>query len=91
MAETGDRVGLFPVHQTSEIMNNNYKWSSPHDWLIAKVQRHNDNNEVSEMQSLLQTLIYELDADKIQDLFQSDMDADGYFDPESEEEDTEEE
>lgn len=73
-------------------MSKKYKWASPHDWLIAKISRHNDANEVSELVSICQDLVGEVDNDTIQDMYQSEMDADGYFDSEDESsEDTQEE
>ena len=54
-----------------------YKWDSPLEWLIDKVKEMDENE-------LRQEIIFiasgYLDYDTIQDIYQSDMDKDGYFD-----------
>ena len=52
-----------------------YKWDSPQEWLIQYASKLDASKLFQEFSILVQ----ELDADKIQDLYQSDMDADGYF------------
>ena len=58
-----------------------YKWQHPSEWLEEYLTNLNDANkllfEAKELAS-------KLDGDEIQDLYQSEMDADGYFDPEPE-------
>lgn len=52
-----------------------YKWSNPHEWL------HYSYNQGDITVTELFTLIDEcIDADEIQNRFQSSMDEDGYFD-----------
>ena len=60
-------------------MTNNYKWSNPREWLDWK--RLQDGLTDGE---ILEALICDIDGDKIQDAFQNEMDADGYFEPEDE-------
>ena len=53
-----------------------YKWDRPHDWLdqyLAKLNPH-------ESRALVRHLAMRLDADDVEEVFQDDMDADGYFD-----------
>jgi len=59
-----------------------YRWDTPQEWLLEKAERHAKNNDSAELLSIIQTLVIGLDADSIQDDFQSEMDADGYFKPE---------
>ena len=53
-----------------------YKWDTPLEWLIQKAGSWNATQLFNEFCAMAQTL----DLDTIQDLYQSDMDADGYFD-----------
>jgi hypothetical protein len=53
-----------------------YKWNNPYEWLNEKILK---SNEI-ELRSICFELILGIDADAIQDKFQSDMDKDGYFD-----------
>jgi len=58
-------------------METQYKWKSPRDWLLYKVNHEWDESEkVHALISILDLL----DADDIQDIFQGEMDMDGYFD-----------
>lgn len=52
-----------------------YKWDTPYDWLRDKIQTGNE----TALRSIANTMLRELDADQIQDLFQEEMGADGYF------------
>jgi len=52
------------------------KWNSPHEWLLD-MARSLDNP--AELVSLIGALAGRLDSDSIQDLFQDEMDQDGYF------------
>lgn len=54
-----------------------YKWNTPHDWLFDKIRRTDD---VDKLRCYAYALLRRLDADEIQDLFQIEMDQDGYFD-----------
>lgn len=53
-----------------------YKWNSPNEWLNDKI----DSYDPHELRLIAKTLATRLDADEVQDEFQSDMDEDGYFD-----------
>lgn len=54
-----------------------YKWSNPLDWLADRIA----NAEESELRGILHAVIDKLDADEVQDIFQAEMDEDGYFHP----------
>jgi hypothetical protein len=53
-----------------------YKWKTPHDWLADKAKTDN----LAELSYIIDSLSWRLDNDAIQDLFQSQMAEDGYFD-----------
>ena len=53
-----------------------YRWSHPLEWLQEWIR---DAEEI-ELRTLARQLAELLDADQIQDLFQSEMSDDGYFD-----------
>jgi len=52
-----------------------YQWGNPSDWLNEKI---GDWNE-TELRSALMAILGTLPGDDIQDIFQSDMETDGYF------------
>lgn len=57
-------------------MNTPHKtWKSPHSWLADKTYRW-DSESLREVLIILSQYI---DADEIQETFESEMDADGYF------------
>jgi hypothetical protein len=62
-----------------------YKWDHPLTWLydyIDRIGAYNPaDNPIDELQAIARQLAEKLDGDQIQDLFQSEMDADGYFTP----------
>lgn len=58
-----------------------YKWDNPTEWLLEKMADW-DNEEC---RHALERLIERMDFDTIQDLFQDEMDEDGYFEEEPEE------
>lgn len=53
-----------------------YKWDTAHEWLIEYASKLNESQLFQEFTVLVQ----KLDGDTIQDLYQSEMDAQGYFD-----------
>lgn len=58
-----------------------YKWATPGEWLLEQI----DNEWTPEqIQDALRQLVLQTDSDTLQDLFQDDMDTDGYFEPEGE-------
>jgi hypothetical protein len=78
LSTNGDFVaGEGVTLSTEKIMSTlkKYKWNSPHEWLF-------EHAELWPAETLLRAL-HDLasccDSDTIQDVFQSEMDADGYF------------
>lgn len=53
-----------------------YRWASPGAWLLAQVNAQNDRNE---LRSIIRELLGHVDSDQVQESFQAEMDADGYF------------
>lgn len=61
-----------------------YKFRCPHDWLKNHVSGLCDlpkEDAVTALCNVVDALAGRLDDDSLQDLFQGDMDADGYFEP----------
>lgn len=55
-----------------------YKWDNAYEWLVDKAKSVND---IVELKSILFKLIPKIpDSDTIQNLFENEMDEDGYFD-----------
>jgi hypothetical protein len=54
-----------------------YKWANPNEWLIDVIKKTDD---IQTLKSIFFSFISGLDSDYIQDIFQDEMDADGYFD-----------
>lgn len=52
-----------------------YRWDSPAEWLLEKI----DRARPAEVVGIAKELIGHLDNDRIQDSFQSEMSSDGYF------------
>jgi len=55
-----------------------HKLNSPHEWLLERAQHWNSDA----LYKALSGLAYRLDGNSINDLFQSEMDAEGYSDEE---------
>lgn len=53
-----------------------HQWASPQEWLLEKI---NEENNRETLRGYIRELLGHADADGVQDSFQSDMDADGYF------------
>lgn len=53
-----------------------YKWASPYEWLEEKAKEWDERKLYHELMNLAS----QLDSDTLQDEYQADMDADGYFD-----------
>jgi hypothetical protein len=53
-----------------------YKWASPYEWLCDKA----DEWTPKQVKATLISVAFLHDSDTIQDLFESEMDEDGYFD-----------
>lgn len=60
-----------------------YKWSHPIEWLDHFIDSYAER-PVEDVLKLAKDLASKLDGDTIQDLFQQEMDDDGYFTLESE-------
>lgn len=60
-----------------------YKWSSPGEWLADLMEVRINARDFDGVVDIARTLLNAtvIDSDTIQELFQSDMDADGYFKP----------
>jgi len=56
-----------------------YKWDSPNEWLAAKAATYAQAGNVTELHSLLTSIIDKIDPDSVQDVFQSEMESDEYF------------
>lgn len=59
-----------------------YRWSHPLNWLedfLTRVDAENRDSHCLLVEAL--NLAAQLDGDQIQDIYQSQMAADGYFDP----------
>lgn len=76
---------ILPEHakEWAEYYNFTYHanpWERAHDWLMDVISNHAAESK-AELVSLARDMATALDSDQIQDLFQSDMDDDGYFKP----------
>ena len=60
-------------------MEKIYKWENPSEWLEDFLQ-----SGAASPWSVINTLLTMISEDDIQDLFQSEMEADGYFEVEEE-------
>jgi hypothetical protein len=58
-----------------------YKWASPGEWLEDRLNRYAESDDMNAIHHIAQELLTKLDSDQIQDLFQDEMDAEGYFKP----------
>lgn len=52
-----------------------YRWSSANEWLDEKI----DSARNAELTSIAKQLASLVDGDQIQDIFQAEMEADGFF------------
>lgn len=59
-----------------------YKWDYPLEWLEEKL---NETSDPDVLRTYALELARKHDSDTLQDLFQDDMDTDGYFEVESNE------
>lgn len=55
----------------------NYKWATPYEWLQEKASTEWTPDQVLEA---MLSIAMQTDPDTLQDIFESDMDEDGYFD-----------
>lgn len=56
-----------------------HKYASAHEWLLSKVTEAESAGDARTLAGYLRSIVSGLDGDEIQDSFQSEMDADGYF------------
>ena len=54
-----------------------YKWNYPQEWLLEKCA--SDTATIEYLTGVINTIVPTLDGDTIQDLFQSEIDEDGFF------------
>ena len=57
-----------------------YKWAHPYEWLMWKATSW----DLSELFDALQAVAVKHDSDTLQDIFQFEMDKDGYFEEKEE-------
>lgn len=62
-------------------MGKEYKWDSPLDWLTDRITNLLREGDTATLARDFRQLAEIVDGDAMQDLFQSDMQADGYFQP----------
>ncbi len=56
-----------------------YRWGHPGEWLDDKIKDLCTQEDVTELASIARSLAGALDSDQLQDIFQTEMAADGYF------------
>jgi len=56
-----------------------YKWDSPAEWLDKKIQKLSDSGDVTGLCQILRDILPNIDNDIIQNIYQEEMDEDGYF------------
>jgi hypothetical protein len=52
-----------------------YKWKNPHEWIGGAMQFWDEKR----LRAELRAMAVRLDADTLQEMYESEMDADGYF------------
>jgi hypothetical protein len=57
-----------------------YRYESHHDWLAQRLQGLASDGNAAELLNFANCMAGKLDGDTIQELFERDMDADGFFD-----------
>jgi hypothetical protein len=62
-----------------------YRWSSAQEWLEEKLEKLAEAGDIKELAGIANALMYKVEGDDIQDIFQSEMEEDGYFKPDDEE------
>ena len=58
-----------------------YKWAHPSDWLNDKIEEYRDDDNINGLVGIIDELMRQVAEDDIQNRFQDEMDADGYFVP----------
>jgi hypothetical protein len=62
-------------------MPKQYRWAHPIEWLEERISALANDANIDGLSDIARACAGVLDSDTIQDIFQSDMDADGYFIP----------
>jgi hypothetical protein len=65
-------------------MATKYRWENPHEWLLDRIARAAEDGDNGWLLAAVRLMASRLDADDVQDLFQTEMDEDGYFEGEEE-------
>lgn len=68
-----------PTIKRQKITQPTGKWETPADWLDNKIDNLTDDNDILNLQTICKHLLNLADNDQLQDLFQQEMDEDGYF------------
>ena len=58
-------------------MSLKYRWQNVHEWL----HDHNEQWTLEETRQAMMEIALKCDSDTLQDIFQEEMDDDGYFEP----------
>lgn len=53
-----------------------YRWNNPYEWFVEKIR---GESNIDEVRAICCMLARKLDSDAIQDIFEREMDNDGYF------------
>lgn len=56
-----------------------YRWSNPQSWLLDRIKKSRDNNDINSLWEMADWLCCQIDGDLIQEEYQSEMSRDGYF------------
>jgi len=62
-----------------------YRWNYPQDWLNDKLTEWSEQGNIAEILAIARELAAVAGDDEIQNRFESEMDADGFFEPFDEE------
>jgi len=58
-----------------------YQWPSPHAWLMDRVSAEAGDRRVDWLEQAILAMAACLDSDQIEDIFEIEMEQDGYFEP----------
>ncbi len=65
------------------IKPKSFKWVHPYEWLAEKISKEEN---ISEVKAICFEMAKQLGGEEIQDIFEKEMDQDGYFEEEKKEE-----
>lgn len=57
-----------------------YKWANPNDWFRSHINKLEARSDCERLAGIIWILLTAIDDEEIQELFQEEMDQDGYFD-----------